>query len=268
MLGQNARKVYEGYLAGTDQERLDDIHAMFADKRVDAIFCARGGYGTTRLLASLDYDLIKRNAKIFVGFSDTTALQFAILKRTGLVTFSGAMPSVDMADGFDSLAEESLWRALTSTKPLGVVQKDAPLSVVKKGKCEGAFVAGNLSLISNLIGTPYMPSLRNAILAVEDIGEETYRIDRLLTHLVNAGVMSSISGLVTGYWTQKKWEKGMTANRDVRRVIEEIAEHVNGPVVSGLLYGHESHKLTLPIGVQAQVTTTGALKFTESALVV
>ncbi|MGA1413655.1 MAG: S66 peptidase family protein [Candidatus Kapaibacteriota bacterium] len=100
-LGKHALNSYAGYLAGTDEQRVEDIHAMFADESIDAIMCARGGYGTTRILSSLNYELIRSNPKIFVGFSDTTALQSAILKNSGLITFSGAMPSVDFADDID-----------------------------------------------------------------------------------------------------------------------------------------------------------------------
>ena len=265
VLGNHALRQHQGYLAGTDADRLADIHAMFADKRIDAVFCARGGYGTPRLLASIDYRLIRKNPKIFVGFSDTTALQFAMLKHSGLVTFSGAMPSVDMADGFDAFSEESFWRAITSRKALGIIKQPAPITQVKPGTHEGMFVAGNLSLIVGLLGTPYMPVLKKSILAIEDIGEESYRIDRMLRHLINAEVLQSVSALITGYWTQKHWKKGMTPHRDVHDVIQEAAEFVRGPVLSDLMYGHEASKLTLPIGVRASITARGALKFVEAA---
>lgn len=265
-LGSNALKSHGGYLAGTDAERLADLYEMFSDSSVSAIFCARGGYGSSRLLSRIDFQVIKKNPKIFVGFSDVTALQLAILKKTGLVTFTGALPSVDMADEFDKYSEEWFWRALTSAKPLGNIIQDRALSAVKAGNATGRLIAGNLSVLVSLIGTPYMPSLDSCVLALEDVDEHTYRIDRMLTHLLNAGLMTEVSALLTGSWSQANTQRGTTPNRDVDEVIHEISEYVRGPVLSNLLYGHEPKKLTLPIGILTKVSTDGPMvTFVESA---
>lgn len=262
VLGANARKSYGGYLAGTDEERLADIHAMFADKQVDAIFCARGGYGTARLIASLNYGLIRRNPKIFVGFSDTTALQLAIYKRTGLVTFLGAMPSVDMADTFDPESEEQFWRILTSTRAVGTIKQSTPMYGVKGGTAEGILLGGNLSVFTRLIGTPYMPSLAGSILALEDVGEETYRIDRMLMHCELAGIMHKVAGIAYGQFTQSPQRISNTPHRDVADVITERSVSVNGPVLSGLMFGHEAKKLTLPLGAMVRMTVGKGVKIT------
>ncbi|CAN5466732.1 LD-carboxypeptidase [soil metagenome] len=254
VLGANARKAYGGYLAGTDEERVADIHDMFANKQVDAIFCARGGYGTSRLLPLLNYGLIKRNPKIFVGFSDTTALQLAIYKRTGLVTFLGAMPSVDMADTFEPESEEQFWRILTSTRSVGIIKQSIPMEGVKGGTAEGILLGGNLSVFSRLIGTPYMPQLKGSILALEDVGEETYRIDRMLMHCELAGIMSKVAGIAYGQFTQSSQRPSNTPHRPVEDVIAERSHLVNGPVLSGLMFGHEAKKLTLPIGAPARMS--------------
>jgi len=262
VLGANARKTYGGYLAGTDEERVADIHEMFANKQVDAIFCSRGGYGTSRLLPLLNYGLIKRNPKIFVGFSDTTALQLAIYKRTGLVTFLGAMPSVDMADTFDPESEEQFWRILTSTRAVGTIKQSTPMNAVKGGTAEGVLLGGNLSVFTRLIGTPYMPSLRGSILALEDVGEETYRIDRMLMHCELAGIMSHVAGIAYGQFTQSPQRASNTPHRDVAEVITERSLSVNGPVLSGLMFGHEAKKLTLPLGAPARMSVGRTVKFT------
>jgi len=267
VLGANARKTYGGYLAGTDEERVADIHNMFADKQIDAIFCARGGYGTSRLLTLLNYGLIKRNPKIFVGFSDTTALQLAIYKRTGLVTFLGAMPSVDMADTYDPQSEEQFWRILSSTRSVGTIRQSLPMEGVKVGTAEGTLLGGNLSVFTRLIGTPYMPQLKGSILAFEDVGEETYRVDRMLMHCELAGIMSKVAGIAYGQFTQSSQRASHTPHRNVADVITERSLLVNGPVISGLMFGHEAKKLTLPIGAPARMSVARSCRLTLGKIV-
>lgn len=262
VLGANARKSYGGYLAGTDEERASDIHDMFANKQVDAIFCARGGYGTSRLLTLLDYGLIRRNPKIFVGFSDTTALQLAIYKRTGLVTFLGAMPSVDMADAFEPESEEQFWRIISSTRSFGSIKQSVPMAGVRTGTTEGILLGGNLSVFTRLVGTPYMPQLKGSILVLEDVGEETYRIDRMLMHCELAGILSKVAGIAYGQFTQASQRTSNTPHRDIAEVIAERSVSVNGPVLSGLMFGHEAKKLTLPIGAPVTMSVARTCRIT------
>lgn len=254
-LGSYARGQHAGYLAGTDEQRLSDIHEMFRDPQVDAIFCSRGGYGSARLLPGLNVNLIKKHPKILVGFSDITSLQLALWQRIGLVTFSGAMPSVDMADVFDPASEEHFWRVLTSTKPLGTLKQSSPMNTIQRGDAQGRILGGNLSVMCSLIGTPYMPSLRNKVLVLEDVGEETYRIDRMLTQVVQATRTSPPAGVAYGFWSQSSRPLGTTPHRDVQEVLEERCDISRGPILSGLMYGHESTKLTLPFGVIARLTS-------------
>ncbi len=266
-VGDAALRRHGGYLAGTDEERLSDIHTMFADRSVDAIFCARGGYGSARLLRGLDMTLIRRNPKIFVGFSDITALQLALWKGAGLVTFSGAMPSVDMVDGFDPHAEEQFWRILTSRRTTGALTQPWPLTTLRAGDAEGRLLGGNLSVLVTLLGTPFMPSLRGALLALEDVGEETYRIDRMLTHLAMATASARPSGVAYGYWSQSSRARGTTPHRDVIEVLAERTDITRGPIVSELMYGHERTKLTLPFGVRCRLNTnTKRLTLLEAAV--
>lgn len=264
---KNLHAVHGSYLAGTDQQRADDLHAMFADKRVDAIFCARGGYGSARLLDLLDYRLIRRNPKILLGFSDITALQLALLRKTGLVTFSGVMPSVEMADGMRAETEEWFWRTMTSTKPLGTVRQPWPLTVLKNGSASGQLLAGNLSIITSLIGTPYMPSVKGAVLTVEDVAEETYRVDRMLNQLRLAGCLDALAATVFGQWSQGQQAPGRTTpTRNIHEVLTEVADVSTGPVLSNLMYGHEPSKLTLPVGVSCKVSSRYGLQLTGAAL--
>lgn len=263
----HALSVHAGYLAGTDEQRLDDLHAMFADKRIDAIFCARGGYGSARIIEKLNYGMIRKNPKIFVGFSDITALQMALLRKAGLVTFSGAMPSVDMADGFHPISEEWFWKVLTSVRALGTLKQPWPVQVLQKGSAEGVLLGGNLSVITSMIGSAYVPSLNGAVMVLEDVGEETYRIDRMLQQLVLSGGWKSLAGVVFGQWTQGVQPAGRTTPaRDVQEVLQEFALRCSGPVLANLMYGHEPLKFTLPFGVTCSVSSRHGLRLTGAAV--
>ncbi|MCB0752649.1 MAG: LD-carboxypeptidase, partial [Ignavibacteriae bacterium] len=188
-IGKNVGKKH-GYLAGSDEERLDDLHKMFVDKEVKAIFSIRGGYGSGRLLDRLDFSLIKKNPKIFVGYSDITALQIAIFNKTGLVTFAGPMVATDFSGEVNKFAEENFWKVLNSSKKIGKIynpQKEK-FYMLNSGRGEGKIIGGNLALVSSLMGTPFLPKFKDSILLLEDIGEEPYRVDRLLNQLKLANV--------------------------------------------------------------------------------
>jgi muramoyltetrapeptide carboxypeptidase len=266
-VGDHARSRYAGYLAGSDADRLSDIHGMFADKRIDAIFCARGGYGSARLVNQLDYGLIRKNPKILVGYSDITSLQLALWHKARLVTFSGAMPSVDMVENIDATSEEQFWRTLTSRRPLGRLKQPWPTTPIQSGDAEGRLLGGNLSVLVSLLGTDYMPSLRGSILALEDIGEETYRIDRMLVQLLLATVRRRPAGIAYGFWSQSARPLGTTPHRDVNEVLAERRDLTRGPIIADLMYGHERTKFTLPFGVRTRLSTrTGTIELLESAV--
>jgi muramoyltetrapeptide carboxypeptidase len=177
-----------GYLAGKDSDRAEDLNAMIRDPEVRAIFATRGGYGSPRLLNLIDYSALKRTPKIIVGFSDITALQSAVFRKTGLITFSGPLPAVEFGSPPDPYTEENFWRVLTSSNRVGELRNPPDQSLDCSGdiKVEGFLLGGNLSLIVSLLGTAFSPSYRNSILVLEDVGEEPYRIDRMFTHLRNA----------------------------------------------------------------------------------
>jgi muramoyltetrapeptide carboxypeptidase len=258
-LGKHVRNMH-GYLAGLDHERARDINAMFADTSVNAIFCLRGGYGSPRLLPLLDYALIKRNPKIFVGFSDITALCCAIFAQTGLITFSGPMLVSDMTQP-DDFSQQNLWRMLTKNRTFGTYKNHSEhhLVGIKNGTATGRLIGGNLTLLAALCGTPYLPSLDKSILYFEDIGEEPYRVDRMLSQLENIGALEKLAGLAIGQMTdctEDDEEKPTLSLEDV------IADYLvplpkSAPALANLSYGHVKHKLTLPVGAKARLIARG-----------
>jgi muramoyltetrapeptide carboxypeptidase len=252
-LGKHIFKRY-GYLSSTDDERADDLNEMFADEKVKAIICVRGGYGTPRLLDKVDYNLIKKKPKIFVGYSDITALQLAIFKKTGLVTFSGPMLAVDIYSNFNSFAEEFFWRILTSREKKIEIKNPngVELNTLKSGKATGTLLGGNLSLIASIMGTKYQPSFNGSVLVIEDIGEEPYRIDRYLSQLKNSGVLYKINACILGQFTDcapKEPEKSLT----LEQIFNDYLGNLRIPVISNLSYGHIPQKLTLPLGARVRV---------------
>lgn len=253
-LGESLHHTEHGYLAGSDSIRQRDVESMFANKNISAIFCARGGYGTMRFLSTLDYSVIRKNPKIFVGFSDVTALQSAIFRKTKLVTFSGAMPGVDMHE-FDAESEESFWRTLTSAKAFGTCKQSLPLQTLHIGKATGRLICGNLTLLASMCGSNYSPTYKSSILVCEDIGEESYRIDRMLCQLELAGVLKDIQALCFGQFTQESL-RATTSERSVESVLQEYANRTTTPSLANIMYGHTAKKLTLPFGVQCTIDAT------------
>ena len=201
VVGASAAKVH-GYLAGTDKERAEDINRFINDRRVRGIFALRGGYGTPRILNAVNYRGLKRDPKIISGFSDITALQLAIFRKTRLVTFSGPMPAVEFWKNPDPYSEENFWRLVTSKSRAALINPlGEPLEVLKGGKGVGVILGGNLSLVTNTVGTPYFPTMRDGLLVLEEVEEQPYRVDRMLAQLSNSGVLGQISGLILGKFT-------------------------------------------------------------------
>jgi muramoyltetrapeptide carboxypeptidase len=254
--GKHIRKIH-GYLAGTDEERAADLNTMVRDKDVKAIFAIRGGYGTPRILRMIDYRSLRQNPKIIAGYSDITALQLAIFRKTGLVTFSGPMTGSDMWKDFDPYTEEHFWQLLTSTKKIGVLKNpiDEPLKILKTGKARGRLLGGNLSLIACLMGTPFLPNMHGSILFLEDVEEAPYRVDRMLAHLLNAGVLPELAGLVFGKFTDCNPDNPSEPHFVIDHVLDEYANTIKRPVAANFQYGHIPRKLTVPIGLQALLDT-------------
>jgi muramoyltetrapeptide carboxypeptidase len=203
----------------------------------------------------IDYRMLKANPKIIVGHSDITGLQLAVFRKTGLVTFSGPMTGVEMWNGIDPYTEENLWRLLTSTKKIGVLEnpKDEPLKILKNGNARGQLLGGNLSLLACLMGTPYQPKLRGSILFLEDVEEAPHRVDRMLAQLLNAGVLTALAALVFGKFTDCSPSDPNKPYLTIDQVQEEYADKIKCPVLANFQYGHIPRKLTVPIGLQARL---------------
>ncbi len=267
-IGQNVGKKH-GYLAGTDEERLDDLHSMFVNKDVKAIFCVRGGYGSGRLLDRLNYSLIKKNPKIFVGYSDITSLQMAILKKTGLVTFAGPMLATDFSDEVNEYAEENFWRVITVSKKIGKLHnpRDEKFYILNSGRGEGQILGGNLATLNSLTGTQYMPNLKNSILLLEDIDESPYKIDRMLNQLKLAGIFDQINGVILGRFVDC-YEKDKSKDFiKLNEVIEHYLGKLKTPVLYSFSHGHIKENITIPLGVQCKLNASrGFIEILESAV--
>jgi muramoyltetrapeptide carboxypeptidase len=248
--------VQSGYLAGTDDQRADQFEQMIDDDQVDAVICARGGFGCLRMLPHLDFERVRRNAKPLVGFSDITALHQAMYQQAGLVTFHG--PTVTTLARGDAASWQSMLHAITQPDP---VRLDlSQVNIVQEGAAHGVLLGGNLTTLNHLIGTPFMADLTGCLLLLEETGEQPYRIDRMLTHLRLAGCLDTLAGLVLGTFE----------NCGAMAEIEALVLHHFGseqiPIVSEVSIGHGSCNLTVPLGLSAELDThKGALTFSESA---
>lgn len=254
IVGEHVGKAF-GYLAGTDEERAADLHAMFADKDVRAIVCVRGGYGTTRLLSLLDYRLIARHPKILVGFSDVTALQLALWRKCRLVTFHGPMAGVEMAKTMHPFTEEMFWRCITSSRALGELHLPEQALVLSAASraATGRLIGGNLSLVVSLLGTNYAPAFVGAVLFLEEIAEEPYRVDRMLTHLRNASAFTDAVAMLFGDFTACVPSDPTKPSFRVDDVLVEAARQFGKPTLARVPFGHGERKLTLPIGIRVRV---------------
>lgn len=256
-----------GYLAGRDIDRTADLHAMFADRRVKAIFAARGGYGIHRILPLLDFSLIKKNPKIVVGYSDITALHLALYARTGLITFAGPMVSSGLTD-LSGKVEERFWQYLTSAKPPEPIQLRLHHPRLRnKAEASGRLLGGNLSVLGALTGTPFLPSFRNSILFLEEIDEAPYRIDRMLQQLRLAGILSGLSAVLIGEFTGCVPADKRTPTLSIGEVFEDIFQSDRYPVVGGLRHGHLEGSVPLPVGVRCRLDPSArTLEFLGSAV--
>ncbi|NBC17775.1 MAG: LD-carboxypeptidase [Bacteroidetes bacterium] len=242
---------HPGYLAGTDDERLEELNAMLRRDDVRAILCARGGYGALRLLPHIDYEAARRHRPLLIGFSDITALHLALFARAGLPGISGAL--VAEWTTMDAASVALLWQLAGGATPAPLLgPHDETLSPMRTGTAEGVLLGGNLSVLTRLIGTPYLPSLDGALLFLEDVDERPYSLDRMLAHLRLAGHLDHLAGVVLGRFTD--WtgddDPSPPTPEDVFRDYFQDAPY---PVATGLPYGHMPDKAPIPVGVQARL---------------
>ena len=256
-----------GYLAGDDATRAAELMAAFADPETAAVWCARGGYGVARILDRIDFDVIGRNPKVFIGFSDITLLHVAIQQRTGLITFHAP----NLQDGFGkpddmpAANEAALWRAVlaSSEKPASAASADhgygfdftnvsnLDLRPICAGVATGRLIGGNLAVLCGVIGTPFEVETAGRILFLEDISERAYRIDRYLSQLKLAGKLSAIAGVLLGTFSYENGEKA-DAQSDINALFQEYLEPLGVPVLAGFPAGHERYNLALPMGALLQ----------------
>lgn len=253
----------DGYLAGSDDVRLHDLHAAFADPGIDAIFCLRGGYGTPRLLDRLDFDLIRANPKPFVGYSDITALHLAINRYAGFVTFHGPMLNADLLGEKKPPTEASLFGMLRGQVKAGSVLAHPvayPLTTIEPGIARGRLVGGNLSMIAACMGTAYEIEAKGIILLIEDVNEPLYRIDRLLSHLRLAGKLAQVAGVLVG-------DVAGVDTAGLERLLKQTFEPLCIPVLAGWRSGHCDPNLTLPIGAMVRLDAGEKRLVLEQAVV-
>ena len=266
IVADSCREEY-GYLSGSDASRARGLNRMFRDDRVDAVVCMRGGYGVARMLDQVDFDAIRANPKILLGYSDITALHTAIHEKAGLVTLHGPMPDRAWME-FDDFSRESMLRALTSTEPLGRLENPVGMEprCVVPGRCEGLLVGGNLSLIASACGTPYALDPTGKVLLLEDVGEYIYRLDSMLTQIRLAGLFDQCVGVVLGGFTNcvEEYERYALHLEDI---IRDIIVPAGKPVLGNMSIGHTPTKITVPLGVRyALDAEAGTLTAIEAAL--
>ncbi|MBS7670397.1 S66 peptidase family protein [Croceicoccus gelatinilyticus] len=242
-----------GYLAGTDEQRASDINAMFADDEIRAVFAVRGGWGSARILSLLDWDLIRRNPKLLVGFSDVTGLHMAFAAKAGYPTISAP----NMASSWLRQSWESFWwLAFAGSAPiLGGARADLPIpfETITGGKARGKMLGGNLTVLTALVGTPWLPVFDGAILFLEDIGEAEYRIDRMLSQLSLSGMLGKLSGVVFGQCTRCATDEPDYAGFTVPDVVRQWVEPLGIPAFLGANIGHIRDQLSIPLGVEVEI---------------
>jgi muramoyltetrapeptide carboxypeptidase len=253
-----------GYLAGKDADRAEDINAMFADNSVKAIMNMRGGWGCNRILPFLDYSLIRSHPKILMGYSDITSLLLAIYARSRVISFHGPVATSTWNQSTVDYLKRILFNAeaITLENPQN---SDVRVEAIAPGKARGKLVGGNLSVLSSMVGSPYLPSFSKSILFVEDINEDVYRVDRMLTQLKNAGILNQIAGFIFGQCTD--CSLGDEPSFTLMQVLQDHILPLGIPAWYGSMIGHIQDKFILPIGVEVEIdVNAGTIKLLEEAV--
>lgn len=235
------------FYAGTDEHRLADFNAALADPEIRGIFCIRGGYGAQRIVQDLDFEAARRDPKLVVGFSDITAIHGALWSHSRVATVHGPVATQLERGG---VFASGVWHATMSTAPILVTANPAEptFDVRTQGVANGRLIGGNLSILSTSIGTSFMPELSGAILLLEDVGEAPYRIDRMLTHLINSGAIHAVAGVAIGQFSGPKSTAGpVTASS----VLLERLSFLQVPILGGLSIGHGDINYAVPLGTKA-----------------
>jgi len=272
VVGSNAGTRY-GYLAGTDDQRLTDLNAALNDAAIDGVWCLRGGYGATRIIDRVDFEALARRPKPLIGYSDITALLNAAVRLANVVSFHGPVARASMP----AFSRWHFERVLACAEPAGrlgripdrpdvLVPQENRIVTLRSGIAEGPLAGGNLSLLQCLIGTPWAPDLRGAILFVEDVGEDLYRVDRMLAHLRAVGALAALAGVLVGRFTELKRQTGDGA-LGFDEVLSSYLLPLGVPVAYGFPIGHIQDQWTLPLGVRARLDAgTGEVEILEAAV--
>lgn len=267
----------EGYFSNTDQERANDFNDLIKNPEIKAIIFTNGGYGCARILDLIDYEMIRKNPKVIIGFSDDTALINAIYKKTGLITFHGPIAMTIHRD-YNKKQFNNIVIHPTDNYTINSTEDDIQKSAKDKtferytitpGKAYGKLTGGNLTLICSMIGTPYEIDMQDKIVMIEDIGEEPYRIDRMLTQLIASGALAKAAGIAFGICKDcDKSDKTKAPNSfTLREVIEDRIKPLNIPAVYGLSFGHNRNNFTFPIGLNVELDTDNmTIKLLEKAV--
>jgi muramoyltetrapeptide carboxypeptidase len=272
VMGSHAGNRY-GYLAGSDDQRLTDLNAALKDPAIDAVWCLRGGYGATRIIDRVDFEALARRPKPLIGYSDITALLNAAVRLAEVVTFHGPVARASMP----AFSRWHFERVLACAEPAGrlgripdrpdvLVPHENRIVTLRPGIAEGPLAGGNLSLLQCLIGTPWVPKLEGAILFLEDVGEDLYRVDRMLAHLRAVGALAGLAGVMVGRFTELKRHTGDGA-LGFDEVLSSYLLPLGVPVAYGFPVGHIQDQWTLPLGVRARLDAgTGEVEILEAAV--
>jgi len=274
--GANVLKRY-GYLAGSDANRAADVNAMFADSSVQAILAMKGGWGCNRILPLLDYSLIRSNPKIILGLSDITSLLVGIYAKSGLVTFHGPTGQSSWNPFTVDYVKRVLFKGeaftLQNLKTNNSSTTQYRMETIAPGKARGKLVGGNLSVLSAMVGSDYLPAWKDTILFLEDIGEEVYRIDRMLTQLKLAGILEQVAGFVFGQCTdcdrltRESTQKDGQVSLTLAQVLRDHTQPLGIPAWSGSMIGHIKDKFTIPVGGEVEIDANkGTIQLLESAV--
>ena len=260
--GKNTRNRY-GHLAGTDEERAEELNEMFRDNSIKAVIALRGGSGAARILDKLDYEAIKNNPKIFIGYSDITALHMAIFEKTGLVTFHGPVAvSSWNSFSFDYLKrllfdKEAIAYENPTSKGDELVQTKNRIRVINEGTVKGQLLGGNLSVLTGIMGSEYFPEdWKGKILYLEDVGEKIYAVDRMMSQLYLGGVLEQISGFIFGKCTDCDPGGSGYGSLTMEEVIDHYIKPLNIPAYSGAMIGHISDNVTVPNGIETELNAS------------
>ena len=263
-LGKHVYDRY-GYLAGIDVDRAADINAMFADRTIKAILPIRGGWGLNRILDRLDYNLIRHNPKIVIGYSDITSLLLAIYALTGIITFHGPVGISNWNDFTLNYFENIILqkKAVTLKNP-----SEISVKTITPGRVRGRIFGGNLTVITSTIGSPYLPSFDGAILFVEEVSEDIYKIDRMLTQLKIAGILDRLSGFIFAQCKNCGNPQDEDPSLTLDQILDDIIKPLKIPAWYGAAIGHIPNKFTVPIGLDVEIDATlGQIKMLQPAVI-